>query len=105
MAFSRKDHFAADPRQIADASLALSHPARVKIIQYLSAHGDTSFTDLQRVIPLHRTTVSQHLRLLRRHGLVLVYEEVPHTYYMLNSEAMKSALLLLSQFKEELERE
>lgn len=83
-------------------SKPLCHPARVKITMHLLEHGETRFRDLRDLIPLHETTVSQHLRVLLRNNLVLVYAKGPHTYYSLNPEQFKKHILVMQKFLDEL---
>ena len=98
MAFSRRELFQLLPRSTADVSRAMSHPARVKILMLLVQQGETSFAQLVKLLPLHRTTISQHLRLLLRHELVMVREVVPHTYYSVNGLKVSDLLFVLRQF-------
>lgn len=67
-------------------SKALSHPARIHILLYLHNNGTTPFHILKSILPLHRTTVSQHLAILRRAGLIRIHEKYPHSYYTLNEK-------------------
>ncbi len=63
---------------------ALSHPARLKILQYL-AESDSCITgDISEELPLGRTTVNQHLKELKTAGIVDWHTEGVKTYYCLN---------------------
>ena len=62
-------------------SKAFGHPARIIILEYLLHHGTTPFYTLAKLIPLAKTTVSQHLKSLRDAGLIDVSEKYPHSYY------------------------
>lgn len=68
---------------------ALAHPARITILSHLLENGVTPFYTLAKRIPLAKTTVSQHLRMLRQAGLIESFDKYPHTYYRLNHEACK----------------
>ena len=102
MAFSQNERFALLPQLVSDISKPLSHPARVKIVMHLLKHGDTPFQELLKVIPLHQTTVSQHLRLLKRNQLVDVYEKTPHTIYSLNFEQFRKLIMIMQEFIQQL---
>ena len=67
-------------------SKALAHPARIIILRHLLDHGTTPFYDLARLVPLAKTTVSQHLRYLREAGLIECSENYPHSYYAIKRE-------------------
>jgi ArsR family transcriptional regulator len=91
MAFSKAPAFDHHSYQQSLWSKALAHPARIHLLRYLADHGTSSFSELARLLPLHRSTVSQHLRLLRQLHVVTVTERYPHTYYALDP-AMCAAL-------------
>lgn len=61
-----------------------SHPARLIFLTHLIEHGITPFYELRKLVPLARTTSSQHLRLLRKEGFVELYEKYPHSFYQAN---------------------
>ena len=84
MAFSKAPAFDHHSYQQSLWSKALAHPARIHLLRHLADNGTSSFTELARLLPLHRSTVSQHLRLLRQLHLVTVTERYPYTYYTLD---------------------
>jgi len=84
MAFSKAPAFDRLSFLQAQWSRALAHPARIRILQHLNTHGTTPFFELARLLPLHRTTVSQHLRTLRQLGVVTVSEQHPYTLYAID---------------------
>ena len=49
---------------------ALSHPARLAILEYLSETKTCISGDISDYIPLSRSTVSQHLSELKKAGLI-----------------------------------
>ena len=85
--------------QSANFHFALSHPARLQIIYRLRTQGQLSFDQLAVKIPLHPSTVSQHLLILRRTDLIipvelndgqqLGYRLNPHTYEQLEASIMQ----------------
>lgn len=98
MAFSKASRF---DRLSFDQSIwskALSHPARIRILQHLQEHGKTPFYVFSRTIPLARTTVSQHLRYLIRFGLIRAEEKHPHTFYTLHYPACRALARKLEPF-------
>lgn len=90
MAFSKAPQFPELPFQQSFWSRALSHPARIIILEYLLQHGTTPFKDLCKLVPLARTTVSQHVRILLTYGLIEVFEKTPFTYYSLDKKNCKN---------------
>jgi ArsR family transcriptional regulator, arsenate/arsenite/antimonite-responsive transcriptional repressor len=87
MAYSKAPHFDALAYQQSFWAKALGHPERIMILSHLLEHGVTAFYVLAKMIPLAKTTVSQHLRKLREDGLVESFDKYPYTYYRLNREA------------------
>lgn len=84
MAFSKAPNFPAPLYRESLLSKARAHPARIIILNYLLENGTSSFQDICRLISLAKTTVSQHLRQLRRDHFIVAEEQFPHTYYTIN---------------------
>lgn len=95
MAFSKAKEFPVETYLQSLVAKALSHPARVVILLYLQANGKTSFTELRRLLPLARTTVSQHLARLRDSELVIATQSPPEVYYQLNVKKCRQLFQLL----------
>lgn len=89
MAYSKAPRFDALSFKQSFWSKALSHPARITILDHLLHYGVTPFYVLAKKIPLAKTTTSQHFRSLRQAGLIESFEEYPHTYYKLNHKTCK----------------
>src|SRR5262245_25016940 len=84
MASSKAPLFDKTPYKQSLWSKALSHPARIIILTYLKKNGTTPFHELCKILPLARTTVSQHMRALRHDGYVTMYEKYPHSFYQID---------------------
>jgi ArsR family transcriptional regulator len=59
-----------DFESLATACKALSHPARLKILQTLASRGACICGEIVDVMPLSQATVSQHLKILKNAGLI-----------------------------------
>ncbi len=57
-------------QELALFAKAISHPARLAILQYLANSKTCISGDISDYLPLSRTTVSQHLKELRDLGLI-----------------------------------
>lgn len=55
---------------LALAFKALSHPARLAILQTLAKRGTCICGEIVEVMPLSQATVSQHLKVLKEAGLI-----------------------------------
>jgi ArsR family transcriptional regulator len=69
---------------------ALSHPARLAILQTLAQRGTCVCGEVVDVLPLAQATVSQHLRTLRDAGLVRGEVEGPCTCYCIDADALRA---------------
>ena len=57
-------------QQVAKFAKVLSHPARIAILVHLAQTKTCISGDIAEVLPLSRTTVSQHLQELKSAGLI-----------------------------------
>ncbi len=57
-------------REMAEVAQALAHPARITIIEHLIKQDACICTDLSEKIGLAQATISQHLNVLRKAGLI-----------------------------------
>jgi DNA-binding transcriptional ArsR family regulator len=101
MAFSRSHLFPPEDQLTSFYARALSHPIRLDIIKHLINHGSTKVEDLWKKYPLSRSTISQHLRILRTAGLIHYREILPFTYYWVNTPTLQKAKLSLRGFLDE----
>jgi DNA-binding transcriptional ArsR family regulator len=77
---------------------ALSHPARLAILNYLAETKSCITGDISDELPLGRTTVNQHLKELKEIGLVVGHIEGTKTKYCLNSEKVNELKSALQEF-------
>ncbi len=64
------DIVAADPEHMALVARALSHPARIRILQLLAEQDECRGAEVFSELPLAQSTISEHLRVLKEAGLV-----------------------------------
>lgn len=72
---------------------ALSHPARIRIVDHLRELDHCICGEIVNVLPLAQSTVSQHLKILKTSGLVKGTIEGPRTCYCLDRQ-------VVAEFKE-----
>jgi len=65
-------------------SKALSHPARLKILQYMEKNSCCYVGDIVKFLPLAQSTISQHIKELKTSGLINSYQESQKTKYCIN---------------------
>ncbi|GAB4349652.1 MAG: metalloregulator ArsR/SmtB family transcription factor [Oricola sp.] len=76
--------------QIAEQLAALSHPARLAILNHLANHDGCACRDVVECLPLAQSTVSQHLKVLLEAGLITHERNRQRSAYRLNREALRS---------------
>ena len=79
------------PDRLAALAKALSHPARLRVLQALGARGECLCGEVVEVVGLAQSTVSQHLKVLREAGLVCGTVDGPRTCYCLNPAGLAQA--------------
>ena len=77
-----------DFESLASACKALSHPARLAILQTLAHRGTCICGEIVDVMPLSQATVSQHLKILKNANLITGETEGQRSCYCINTEAM-----------------
>ncbi len=98
MAASKKEEFKTEDIWLADIAKALSHPARIRILKMLNEMNSCMVGSLVDKLPLAQATVSQHLKELKRVGLIDGEIDGPKVCYCVNNKALtnvKNALDML----------
>lgn len=73
-------------KQLARIAKALSHPIRVYILELLNKQPCCYSGNLTEVIPVAKSTLSQHLKELKDAGLINGTIEGPKVKYCINKE-------------------
>lgn len=77
---------------------ALGHPARITIMKYLAQRNECFCGDIQEVLPIAQSTVSQHLKELKDAGLIQGEIQTPKVRYCINRENWEYACQLFKEF-------
>ncbi|TPN43312.1 helix-turn-helix transcriptional regulator [Mesorhizobium sp. B1-1-9] len=77
-----------DSRAVAARFAALSHPARIEIIKYLSASNSRCCREVVDRFDLAQSTVSQHLKILVEAGLVRFEPDRQRSRYAVDRAAL-----------------
>ena len=94
-----KPKFTSQQEQIARIGKALSHPARVYILEKLSGlKACCTSGEMIGDIPIARSTLSQHLKELKYAGLIQGEIEPPMIKYCINKNNWEIAKILLADF-------
>lgn len=98
MATAKTELFTDDQNQIAKIGKALSHPARVTILQYLFQVETCVCGELVSKIGLAQSTISQHLKELKDAGLIKGNIRGANICYCIHQENWEKMTNLLSPF-------
>ncbi len=79
---------------------ALGHPTRLQILQLLADQSCCFTGDLVEVIPLAQSTISQHLKELKKAGLIQGEISPPKVKYCINHDNWKKARIMFNAFFE-----
>ncbi len=80
-----------EQEKMARYSKALGHPIRVYVMQLLSKQSCCYSGDLSDVLPIAKSTLSQHLKELKNAGLIQGEIEAPRIKYCINKENWEEA--------------
>ncbi len=93
-----KKEFSEEQLQISRFAKALSHPVRIAILQLLADQSCCYHGDMSEIIPVAKSTLSQHLNELKEAGLIQGEFTPPTVKYCINKENWQNARELLGTF-------
>lgn len=100
MGASKSEQFNEKQNRLANFAKALSHPARVAILEHLLETGQCICGDIVEELPLAQPTISQHLKELKSAGLIKGNTDGNSVCYCINQKAFeKYEKRMLSLFK------
>lgn len=80
-----------DQKRLSRYAKAMGHPIRMYILETLSKQNCCYSGDLSEVLPVAKSTLSQHLKELKNAGLIQGEIEAPKIKYCLNKENWEEA--------------
>jgi DNA-binding transcriptional ArsR family regulator len=97
MGAGKHEEFSVKHNRISKYAKALSHPARVAILNFLIKKNACMCGDIVDELPLSQSTVSQHLKELKTAGLIKGDIEGARVCYCINEKEWNEAKLWLNQ--------
>ncbi len=97
-----KKELTSEQEHIARIAKALAHPVRIAILQMLAEQTCCYHGDMSEVIPVAKSTLSQHLKELREAGLIQGTITPPSVKYCINQENWQKAKVLMGDFFREI---
>ena len=92
MATNKKEAFDTVDVSLADFAKALAHPARVAILKTLAERSTCVCGELVNELPLAQATVSQHLKELKKAGLIKGEIDGAKSCYCINRDVFKEMI-------------
>ncbi len=97
MGLSKTEEFTKSQNEIAALAKALGHPARIAILQFLAEQKSCVCGDIVNELPLSQSTVSQHLKELKKVGLIKGDIEGPSVCYCVDAKALAKAKKMIDE--------
>lgn len=97
MGLTKTEIFTDEQNRVADLAKAFSHPARVAILQLLAQKKACVCGDIVEELPLAQATVSQHLKELKRIGIIQGSIDPPRVCYCIDETVWEEARQLFGQ--------
>ena len=101
----QKKELTANQEQLARFAKALGHPIRIAILEMLANQSCCYHGDMSEVLPIAKSTLSQHLNELKDAGLIQGTITLPTVKYCINNENWNKAKGLFSTFFIEIRNE
>ena len=95
MGLTKSQVFSKKQNKLAEYAKALAHPARIAILEYLASNETCICGELVDVLPLSQSTISQHLKELKRIGIIKGEVEGPKVCYCIDPKAWREAREML----------
>lgn len=95
----KENPITANQEKLARYGKALSNPTRVFILEYLSANLNKCCYsgDMAEILPIARSTLSEHLKELKNAGLIQGEINPPYIRYCIHPENWEEARLLFAK--------
>jgi DNA-binding transcriptional ArsR family regulator len=83
--------FTEDQIQLARFSKAMGHPVRIYVLELLNKQSCCYSGDISEILPIAKSTLSQHLKELKDAGLIQGEIEAPKIKYCINRKNWEKA--------------
>jgi predicted transcriptional regulator len=93
----KNDYFTKEQELTARFAKALGHPVRIAILELLHSQACCYHGEMADVLPIAKSTLSQHLKELKNAGLIQGDITPPNVKYCINRENFKLAKSLLNK--------
>lgn len=91
MGTTKAQYFTEEQNTIADMARAIGHPARVAILECLLDANGCICSDFVNELPLAQSTISQHLKALKKVGIIKGKVVGTRVYYCIDKTVWREA--------------
>ncbi|MDP4289748.1 MAG: winged helix-turn-helix domain-containing protein [Bacteroidota bacterium] len=97
---TEKQHYTENQKKMARYAKAMAHPVRIFILDFLADNIDKSCYsgDMAEELPIARSTLSEHLKELKKSGLIQGEINPPYIKYCIQKENWEEAKSLFNSF-------
>jgi ArsR family transcriptional regulator len=97
---AQKQYYTPSQEKMARYAKAMAHPVRIFILDFLSGNIDKCCYsgDMAEELPIARSTLSEHLKELKKAGLIQGEINPPYIKYCINKENWEEAKNLTNSF-------
>lgn len=95
---SKSLSYTSEEEVLAAISKALAHPVRLRILKLLAGQACCFTGELTGLIPMAQSTISQHLKVLKKAGLIQGGIRPPKVKYCIKRERWEQAKELFGAF-------
>lgn len=81
-----------------DLLRALAHPLRLKILEFIDQYQNINVNKIYHTLKIEQSITSQHLRILRKSGVVYTEKEGKLVNYTINYDVVNKAIKALNNF-------
>jgi len=94
----KKEVITDEQKKVARYAKAMGHPIRMYVLELLSNQSCCYSGDLTEILPIAKSTLSQHLKELKDVGLIQGEIEAPRIKYCINKTNWKEAQELFKKY-------
>lgn len=104
MALSKLQYFEDLSLRLSEFTKALSHPARLEILKTLAKNETCICGEIVEKLPLAQSTVSQHLKELKKYGIINFEVDGPKSCYTINWDKLETYFGMVQGFADNLKK-
>lgn len=102
MASPKNENFTPEITELSETAKAISHPARITILQTLAEKNSCICGEIVDIVPLSQSTVSQHLKELKDQKIIISETSGVKSCYCIDWNVLDKKLNELTQFIDQL---